>query len=63
MSRPSQATAALRADANTAGAAGAPYLCGFMDAAALTHSWPYEEINDFEQELAQAGIARPRWPG
>jgi cephalosporin-C deacetylase len=31
----------------TVGAAGAPYLCGFMDAAALTHSWPYEEINDY----------------
>ncbi len=29
------------------GAAGAPYLCGFMDAAALTHSWPYQEINDY----------------
>ncbi len=40
-------TAALRADAITVGAAGAPYLCGFMDAAALTHSWPYEEINDY----------------
>jgi cephalosporin-C deacetylase len=39
-------TAALRADAITVGAAGAPYLCGFMDAAALTHSWPYEELND-----------------
>lgn len=40
-------TAALRPDAITVGAAGAPYLCGFMDAAALTHSWPYEEINDY----------------
>ncbi len=40
-------TAALRSDAITAGAAGAPYLCGFMDAIALTHSWPYEEINDY----------------
>jgi cephalosporin-C deacetylase len=40
-------TAALRADAITAAAAGAPYLCGFMDSAALTHSWPYEEINDY----------------
>ncbi|MFO7167467.1 MAG: acetylxylan esterase [Chloroflexota bacterium] len=40
-------TAALRADAITVGAAGAPYLCGMMDAAALTHSWPYEEINDY----------------
>jgi cephalosporin-C deacetylase len=28
-------------------AAGAPYLCGFMDAARLTHSYPYEEINEY----------------
>jgi cephalosporin-C deacetylase len=40
-------TAALRADAVACGAAGAPYLCGFMDAASLTHSYPYEEINDY----------------
>ncbi len=40
-------TAALRRDAITCGAAGAPYLCGFMDAAALTHSYPYEEINEY----------------
>jgi cephalosporin-C deacetylase len=40
-------TAALRADAVACGAAGAPYLCGFMDAAHLTHSYPYEEINDY----------------
>ncbi|MEN9933795.1 MAG: hypothetical protein RLZZ387_374 [Chloroflexota bacterium] len=40
-------TAALRPDVITCGAAGAPYLCGFMDSAALTHSWPYEEINDY----------------
>jgi cephalosporin-C deacetylase len=39
-------TAALRPEISV-GAAGAPYLCGFMDAAALTHSWPYEEINDY----------------
>ena len=39
-------TAALRPDAIACGAAGAPYLCGFMDAAALTHSYPYEEINE-----------------
>jgi cephalosporin-C deacetylase len=30
-----------------AAAAGAPYLCGFMDAIALTHTYPYEEINDY----------------
>jgi cephalosporin-C deacetylase len=40
-------TAALRGDAIVCGAAGAPYLCGFMDAASLTHSYPYEEINDY----------------
>jgi cephalosporin-C deacetylase len=40
-------TAALRPDAITVAAAGAPYLCGYMDSAALTHSWPYEEINDY----------------
>jgi cephalosporin-C deacetylase len=40
-------TAALRRDVITCGAAGAPYLCGFMDAASLTHSYPYEEINEY----------------
>ncbi len=39
-------TAALRPDAITCGAAGAPYLCGFMDASSLTHSYPYEEMNE-----------------
>lgn len=40
-------TAALCPDVITCGAAGAPYLCGFMDAASLTNSWPYEEMNDY----------------
>lgn len=40
-------TAALRKDVIKVGAAGAPYLCGFMDCADLTHSYPYEEINDY----------------
>jgi cephalosporin-C deacetylase len=40
-------TAALRRDAITCGAAGAPFLCGFMDAASLTHTYPYEEINEY----------------
>lgn len=40
-------TAALRSNVVTCGAAGAPYLCGFMDAASLTHSYPYEEINEY----------------
>jgi cephalosporin-C deacetylase len=38
--------AALRREI-TCGAAGAPYLCGMMDAAGLTHSYPYQEINDY----------------
>lgn len=39
--------AALRNDVIACGAAGAPYLTGFMDAAKLTHSQPYEEINEY----------------
>src|SRR5919109_344166 len=39
-------TAAMRPEIRAA-AAGAPYLCGFMDAIALTQTYPYEEINDF----------------
>jgi cephalosporin-C deacetylase len=39
-------TAALRREVACA-AAGAPYLCGFLDAARLTHSYPYEEINEY----------------
>ena len=40
-------TAALRSGKIACGAAGAPYLCGFMDAASLTHSYPYEEMNEY----------------
>src|SRR5918911_1525655 len=39
-------TAAMRAEVRAA-AAGAPYLCGFMDAIQLTHTYPYEEVNDY----------------
>ncbi len=39
-------TAAMRPEVRAA-AAGAPYLCGFMDAIALTQTYPYEEINDY----------------
>ncbi|MGH8058119.1 MAG: acetylxylan esterase [Candidatus Entotheonellia bacterium] len=39
-------TAAMRAEVRAA-AAGAPYLCGFLDAIELTHTYPYEEINDY----------------
>jgi cephalosporin-C deacetylase len=30
-----------------AAAAGAPYLCGYMDAIELTDTYPYHEINDY----------------
>jgi cephalosporin-C deacetylase len=39
-------TAAMRREVRAA-AAGVPYLCGFMDAIELTHTYPYEEINDY----------------
>jgi cephalosporin-C deacetylase len=39
-------TAAMRSEIRAA-AAGAPYLCGFIDAIDLTHTYPYEEINDY----------------
>ncbi len=39
-------TAAMRPQVRAA-AAGAPYLCGYMDAIHLTHTYPYEEINDY----------------
>lgn len=38
--------AAMRVGHVAAAAAGAPYLCSMMDAASLTHSYPYQEIND-----------------
>ena len=37
----------LRPNEVTAAAAGAPYLCSMMDAASLTRSYPYEEMNDY----------------
>lgn len=52
-------TAALRPDVIACGAAGAPYLCGFMDAASLTDSYPYEEINAYlRQHPERAGAVR-----
>ena len=39
-------TAAMRPEV-CAASAGAPYLCGFTDAIELTHTYPYEEINDY----------------
>jgi cephalosporin-C deacetylase len=39
-------TAAMRSEV-CAAAAGAPYLCGIIDSITLTHTYPYEEINDY----------------
>jgi cephalosporin-C deacetylase len=39
-------TAAMRSEVRAA-AAGAPYLCGYIDAIELTRTYPYEEINDY----------------
>ena len=38
--------AAMRREVRAA-AAGAPYLCGYVDSIELTHTYPYEEINDY----------------
>lgn len=38
---------ALRAGVVRCGAAGAPYLAGFLDAAGLTNSYPYREITEY----------------
>ncbi|HET6316035.1 MAG TPA: acetylxylan esterase [Chloroflexota bacterium] len=50
-------TSALRNDVVACGAAGAPYLCGFMDAARLTHSYPYEEINEYLRQYPERRAA------
>lgn len=39
-------TAAMRQEIKAA-SAGAPYLCGYLDAAELTHTYPYQEITDY----------------
>ena len=39
-------TAAMRPEVRAA-AAGAPFLCGYMDAIELTRTYPYEEIHDY----------------
>lgn len=39
--------AALRPDVVRCVAAGAPYLCGIMASPGWTHSYPYEEINEY----------------
>jgi cephalosporin-C deacetylase len=46
-------TAALRNDAIACGAAGAPYLCGFMDAAGFTESYPYQEMNEYLRQYPE----------
>lgn len=40
-------TSALRPGVVKCGALAAPYLTGFMDSAALTRSYPYEEMNEY----------------
>ena len=58
----------LRAGQVACASAGAPYLCSMMDAASLTRSYPYEEINDYlrlhpEREEAARDTSRsPRHP-
>jgi len=39
--------AALAADTVRCAVSGAPYLAAFIDSARLTHSYPYEEINEY----------------
>ena len=38
---------AFRGNAVAAASAGAPYLCSYLDAASFTHSYPYEEMNEY----------------
>ena len=40
-------TAALRSEVIKVGAAGAPFLCGYLDAPRLSRSYPYEEISEY----------------
>jgi cephalosporin-C deacetylase len=39
--------AAMRNDVVAAAAPQAPYLCGYVDSAKLTHTYPYEELNEY----------------
>jgi cephalosporin-C deacetylase len=39
-------TSAMRKEIRAA-SVGAPYLCGYMDSIELTHTYPYQEINDY----------------
>jgi cephalosporin-C deacetylase len=47
--------AALRAESVACCAVGAPFLCGIWDAARLTHSYPYEEINELLRAHPEVG--------
>jgi cephalosporin-C deacetylase len=50
-------TAALRNDVITCGAAGAPFLAGFMDAIGYTQSYPYEEMNEYLRQYPERETA------
>jgi cephalosporin-C deacetylase len=47
--------AAMRAESVACCAVGAPFLCGIWDATKLTHSYPYEEINEFVKAHPELG--------
>ncbi|MEZ4862897.1 MAG: acetylxylan esterase [Caldilineaceae bacterium] len=49
-------TAAMRPEV-TAAAAGAPYLAGVIDAIDLTHTYPYQEINDYLRQHPESRAA------
>lgn len=49
-------TAAMRPEVTVA-AAGAPYLAGVIDAIELTHTYPYQEINDYLRQHPESRAA------
>lgn len=49
-------TAAMRPEV-AAAAAGAPYLAGVIDAIDLTHTYPYQEINDYLRQHPESRAA------
>ncbi|NJM41080.1 MAG: acetylxylan esterase [Anaerolineae bacterium] len=51
--------AAMRNDVVAAAAPQAPYLCGYMDSAKLTHTYPYEEMNEYA--ACTPAVSKP-WP-
>jgi cephalosporin-C deacetylase len=50
------AVAGLRGEV-CAASAGAPYLCGFMDAIRLTRTYPYQEIGDYLRTFPESAAA------